>query len=378
MRRFHLPLVFLLSLLVTPGCGVKGPLQLPLVLVPQKVETLEAFQRGSRIILEWTNPEAYIDGRPLAGVGEVEVWIYEKSGPALTGAPAPSAEEFEAGARRIDVLDETGKPVKSRPARSRNRIETQPKKAAPPKEFQYFYPLAANDLKEMNLTFGLKVKDDEKERLSEFSNLATVRPQPLPGPPSNVRAAVFADRIEVRWDAPAASFGEPGPASLKGYNVYKIDREGKSERLNSTLVTEFVFADKDFLFGQTCLYIVRAAASSSEPFLESDDSPAVGIPARDLFPPTAPSGLSAAAGPDFITLIWNMNREKDFAGYHVWRKEAGRETFICLTKPPLVGNTYTDRAVEKGKRYEYAVTAVDEAGNESPKSAIVSETIRDP
>ncbi|MCK7579395.1 MAG: hypothetical protein MZV65_29175 [Chromatiales bacterium] len=41
------------------ACGKKGPLRPPLRLVPQTAEGLRAFQRGARIVLEWTQPDAY-------------------------------------------------------------------------------------------------------------------------------------------------------------------------------------------------------------------------------------------------------------------------------------------------------------------------------
>jgi fibronectin type 3 domain-containing protein len=48
-----------------------------------------------------------------------------------------------------------------------------------------------------------------------------------------------------------------------------------------------------------------------------------------------------------------------------------------LTPEPIRENTYNDSIVEKNKRYYYAITALDESGNESPKSKSVSEVIKD-
>jgi len=367
------------ALLLGPACGKKGPILAPLVLTPQNVETIKAVQVGGRILLEWTNPESYIDGRALAGISGAEVWVYGKSFPAKTVAAPPSAEEFEAHARRAEMIDESGEPVKPvKNAAKKGQAAAAPKKQPPPKAFQYSYPLSPNDLKGMTLTFGVRVKDAVKGRLSEFSKLVTVTPQAAPLPPPDLHAAVFADRIDLRWEAPAANFDGSTPAAVKGYNVYRIEKSGRSERLNAAPVAGPSFADKTFLFGRDYRYIVRAATALVVPFLESDDSPGADILPKDIFPPAPPAGLSAAAGPDFITLIWDANREKDLAGYRVWRKEEGGGSYVRLAKDLFLENTYTDRAVEKNRRYEYAITAVDALGNESPISAAVSEIIKDP
>ncbi len=379
MKRIPWPAALIPALLLGPACGKKGPILAPLVLIPQKVETLKALQIGGRILLEWTNPESYIDGRALAGISGAEVWVYEKNAPAKTVASPPSAEEFEAHAKRADMIDESGEPVKSaKDGAKKGRTAAAPKKQPPPKSFQYSYPLSPNDLKGMTLTFGLKVKDALKGRLSEFSTLVTVTPRVAPLAPPRLRAAVFADRIDLRWEAPAANFDGSTPAAVKGYNVYRIEKSGKSERLNAAPVAGPTFADKTFLFGREYRYVVRASTTSVAPFLESDDSPGADVLAKDIFPPAPPAGLSAAAGPDFITLIWDANREKDLAGYRVWRKAEGGGSFVPLTKDLFLENTYTDRAVVKGRRYEYAITAVDALGNESPISAVISEIIKDP
>lgn len=357
MKRVGWPAVLWLPFLLIPACGKKGSIQPPLVLVPQQVETLKAFQRGSRIVLEWTNPESYIDGRPLAGISEVEVWLEERSAKPSPAAAIPHGGSFDARAKRAAVIKPEGKtPILS-----------------------FFYPLDSSaGWADKTFVFAVRVREAGKRRLSDFSDEVAVKPQPLPSPPSRVWAEVFVDRIDVRWDAPAANFDGSSPARIKGYNVYRIDKSGKLLCLTAAPISETVFADRDFLFGQAYRYLVRAVALAAEQPLESEDSPPVDVLPRDLFSPAVPTGLTIAKGSDFITLVWDANKEKDLAGYNVWRREEGATDFSCLTKPPLVGTTYTDRTVEKGKRYEYAVTAVDGLGNESPKSAVVSDIIKEP
>lgn len=164
---------------------------------------------------------------------------------------------------------------------------------------------------------------------------------------------------------------------LSRLSIYRTDSAG-TRRLAAVPSPATEWADRDFQFGKAYRYVVRAAATMAEPALESDDSPAIDVLPKDIFPPAAPAGLMAASGPDAITLVWDAVADKDLGGYKVWRKEEGQADFICLTDKLIVENTYTDRAVEKEKRYTYAITAVDTQGNESPKSAAVSDMIKEP
>jgi hypothetical protein len=355
MTKLFLPAALSLSLVFLPGCGRKGPVQPPLVLIPQPVETLKAFQRGARIVLEWTNPASYIDGKPLAGIAGVEIWMEEKSETPLQEPGTAGERDFASRAKRVA---EIVPPV--------NTLNSS-----------FLYIPEAGAWQGKTFVFAVRVRDMKRRRFSEFSSEVSVKPRPVPLPPQKIQADVFNDRVEVRWDAPEANIDGSKPAVTKGYNVYRIDSAGRLWRLNTALVSSPTFSDRDFLFDRTYRYMVRASASEAEPYLESDDSPAVEVLPKDHFPPAVPSGLSALKGPDYITLIWDANQEKDLAGYNVWRKEEGQTGFVCLTKPPILENTFTDKTVEKNKLYEYAITAIDTLGNESAKSASAKDSIKD-
>jgi hypothetical protein len=72
-----------------------------------------------------------------------------------------------------------------------------------------------------------------------------------------------------------------------------------------------------------------------------------------------------------IDLAWERNTEPDFAKYIVWRA-AGDGPFEKLgeTDSPV----YSDKAVKSGTRYRYSISAVDQKGNESQRSAPVEAT----
>ena len=87
--------------------------------------------------------------------------------------------------------------------------------------------------------------------------------------------------------------------------------------------------------------------------------------------------MISIAAEGYVSLTWDDNKEADLAGYRVWRRMEGESEFVLLTPQPIRGNAFGDNRVEKNKRYDYAITALDKAGNESPKSESVSEIIKD-
>jgi fibronectin type 3 domain-containing protein len=85
------------------------------------------------------------------------------------------------------------------------------------------------------------------------------------------------------------------------------------------------------------------------------------------FDTTAPNPVriqDARAVGDEIVIRWGRPLAEDLAGFHVYRSSGGE--FARLTEKPLTATEYRDRP-EGGEWYSYAVTAVDQSGNESPK-----------
>jgi fibronectin type 3 domain-containing protein len=74
----------------------------------------------------------------------------------------------------------------------------------------------------------------------------------------------------------------------------------------------------------------------------------------------------AVAGVGTIELAWERNVEDDFQGYNVYRSSEGAafEKIAALIDAPA----YSDRQIEAVRKYRYAVSAVDQTGNESRRS----------
>ena len=92
----------------------------------------------------------------------------------------------------------------------------------------------------------------------------------------------------------------------------------------------------------------------------------------DTTPPPAPTGLTAAADADQVTLSWDPVDAADLAGYHVRRWADGSSDPERLTTTPVSVTTWADTSAANGNTFTYAVTAVDAAGNESPVGGTIA------
>lgn len=102
-------------------------------------------------------------------------------------------------------------------------------------------------------------------------------------------------------------------------------------------------------------------------------------------PPAIPNGVYSITGDQTVFLRWNPNREDDLAGYRIWVNEDLSETFDELVDvgafedgvyfdndtPNDVSDDFLefeDGPLVNGRYYSYAVSAYDQAGNESDLS----------
>jgi hypothetical protein len=148
--------------------------------------------------------------------------------------------------------------------------------------------------------------------------------------------------------------------------------------LNAAPLTTLTLTAPVELERQQC-YRVRAVRGVAPNLVVGVASAPFCVRPVDIVPPAAPTGLSAVAAEGAISLIWEPNIEGDLDGYVILRGEAGNATLQPLVATPVADARYTDRTVEGGVRYVYAVVAVDNrvpVANASAPSARVEETAR--
>jgi hypothetical protein len=74
-------------------------------------------------------------------------------------------------------------------------------------------------------------------------------------------------------------------------------------------------------------------------------------------------GVYSVTGDEQVTIYWRANQESDIAYYKVFRNNAPTGTFTLMGTS--TGTSFVDGNVTNGSTYYYAVSAVDDAGQES-------------
>ena len=141
------------------------------------------------------------------------------------------------------------------------------------------------------------------------------------------------------------------------------------------------FQDAHFEFGTPYIYTVRTVAQFGADSVESADSVPAAVTPRDTFPPATPTNLEITVvpvtnqAPAYVELSWAISPEGDLAGYSVYRSEAEDAPGERVSAETLPSPTFRDISVVPGKRYYYRVSALDRAGNESPKSSAMQADV---
>jgi hypothetical protein len=186
-----------------------------------------------------------------------------------------------------------------------------------------------------------------------------------PVPPGPVRYNVYR---EIEPD-PLAPPDETRPAPWNAMRPTPI---------NPVPLDVMTFTDPVELNRGRC-YVVRAIRGTAPNVIESDASAPACVTPTDIFPPLSPNRLVAVTDEGGISLIWEPNGEPDLDGYLVLRGEATDATLQPLTPAPIAEPRFRDTHVTAGKRYVYAVVAVDAhlpVPNISAESNRVEETAR--
>jgi hypothetical protein len=230
-----------------------------------------------------------------------------------------------------------------------------------------------------------------KARASEDSNVVMARIYPAPDAPQDVRVEVKESALIVNW---AEAVLPPG-ASTRAYRVYRgVAESGQVsppqdlsqaklkiplELAGTSPSTEF--RDAQFAFGTPYVYTVRSVAQFGADLVESSDSAPAFVTPRDTFPPAAPANLEITIipatnqAPAYIELSWGISPEGDLAGYSVYRSDSEDAPGERISGEILPSPTFRDISVLPGRRYFYRVSALDRAGNESPKSSVIQADV---
>jgi hypothetical protein len=119
------------------------------------------------------------------------------------------------------------------------------------------------------------------------------------------------------------------------------------------------FLDGGLQNGRKYSYEVRAVRRFRGTLIEGPASAMVeGVPGKRL-PPSPPRGLFAVPHEGGVALRWNENPEPDIAGYDIYRRAEGEETFRKVNAGLIREPHFLDPSADPGKSYTYRLKAVD-------------------
>ena len=328
------------------ACGKKGDPLPPLRNIPAPTGDLDLRQQGRLILLEMTYPSVTVNGLPVGGIDAVE--LYELVKPDVSEPVPVDGREFEGAAEELLTLRGTELGA----ALVGDRIQIR-------------LPLGEIPDEPAQHTFG--VRTAKGEEVSAFSNLVSLIPMEPPPAPEDLVATAEEDAIVLGWRS-----GD----EVEGFDVFRrgaVER-GYGEPIGRIDGDARTFRDRKVRYGERYIYTVRAVAKR-EPLIWSAEAGEREIDYEDRFAPPLPKNFVALGERNRVRLRWEDSAAADVAGYHLYRREPGRD-FHRLTDDLVTSTEYIDRGLASGLSYGYRIQVVDRSGNESELSEPVSATVR--
>ena len=347
-----LPLAATLLLGGLVGCGKKSDPLPPIRYIPAQTRDLSIHQQGQVLIFSMAYPQTTSSGQVLPGLQALD--IYEMAAPLADPEKPPTIDErmFTSLAQprvRLQGIELTA-------AVSGDRLETR-------------LPLQTlsdeDDQLEIH-AFAVRMVSNTGEE-SELSNIATLVVRPEIERPGDFQVQPTASGIALSW--------QPSVEAV-GYNVYR--RPATDRSYGSPLVAlgkdDSNYLDEAARYGTRYIYSLRAVASQT-PLVESAPAAEREVDYRDRFAPAPPTGLIALGERGRIRVIWERSVDSDVVGYKVYRRflppDGTPGQFNPRTRTPVAALEHLDDGLASGQRFEYRITAVDNAGNEGEPSETV-------
>jgi hypothetical protein len=345
------------------GCASPGPARPPSLHLPRLATDFTAARTGNDIILHWTTPEKTTDGLKIQ--------------PPLT---AEICREF------------LSKPATCTPVK---HLPVHPGTSE------------ASDALPGNLTAGSATLLTYRVQILNANGHSTGPSAPAfvaagsaPPPIQNLHVTPIREGAMLEWQPQATEALVELDRTLVQTTLAKKPSTNQSLKLTPSAPAEIYLRasklssesggtiDPTAQGGETYRYTAQRVDTvileGHKLELRSAPSPAITSIMRDTFPPATPTGLAAVpteSAQGSIDLSWEPNTDPDLAGYIVYRQPVAADgtltgTPMRLTPAPVPAPAFSDRTAVPGETYSYRITAIDAAGNASPTSAEVRESLR--
>jgi len=304
------PILFA-GLLFLNACGRVGDPQPPFIRIPEAVKDLSVTQSGHDLVLSWTNPPRFIDGSGATSLARVQI---RRDGTTVT---------------TVNV---------SKPGEAQS----------------YVTPVGA--VTGASRAFSVVVETSQG-KVSNPSNVASVTPVEIPGRIAQISGFADQRRINLRWNKPQ-DHGELA-------DVYVVTRTDIPAE--PATVTDTAYEDSRYETKKVFTYQVTPARRVEGKLVMGVGPESIAVSSDDKTPPAPPEGFDIRQSDAGAFLVWEPNSETDIAGYRVYRSEHADSGFKLITDRLITGNGLYDPAYRSG--LFYAISALDESGNESRMSA---------
>lgn len=199
-----------------------------------------------------------------------------------------------------------------------------------------------------------------------------------PTMPENITATTAKNGVQIRWN-------KVNMPDVIGYYVYRSITEDNKMELLSLLLKDTTYIDTMPMHGRN-RYIYGVRAFTGGNMMGYLGTSSVYIPTNTL-KPTPPTGLVYYVQKGNVHLSWDdaSLRDKAVTGYKIYRKSGGALN-IDLNNPTRSGFTLAysttsldwDDVTANGGLQSYALTTLDQYGNESEVGQLVSVATEQP
>jgi hypothetical protein len=339
------------------GCGRKGPPVAPERRLPAAATNLSAAVEEQHVVLRWTNPTARVDGTPLRDLAEVTVHRRDEA----VDAPPRPAMVADGGVVGYEAVARIALTAPAPAEVEGGRVRWEDRRGLAPGQ-RYVYVVTAKDA---------------QGRTGPPSERLVVTLLAAPRQPERVAVRPGDGRITLTWTAPGEfADGSPVTGELR-YVVFRASGEAALAPITPEPITATTFADTGLENDVAYRYAVRAVRVDARGTVLGDLTAPVEASPADTTAPDPPRDLVAVPFEGAITLAWRSSPSSDVALYAIHRA-GGSGEFLRVGTALSTSSAFTDRDVQEGTTYRYAVTALDRARrpNESPRSNIVVITAR--
>jgi hypothetical protein len=363
---------------ILTGCGAPGDPVPPSPPVAIPIADLSAHQMGDGVALNFSLPNKTIRGDRLQQPPTIEILRGE-----LKTDGSPNLKSFHV----VETIP--GELAAKYQSEDRTQVVTP------------IAPTENRSASGFDAVFAVRTRASRK-RASADSNVVKIHVYPVPAPVGTIKSDLTETAIDLSWQ-PITQTAAGDPITVTEYRVYRGELDPKTydpkitgpDALHERFITPLArldrtndpqFADKQFDFGKTYVYIVRSVTTAGGNELESGDSDPLILKPADTFPPSTPQSVVAAAieNPETtppsleVDVSWSINTEQDLAGYRVYRSDIEGQKGSLVTQDLLLSPAYRDTSVTSGHKYWYSVTAVDLSGNESAPAPQVAADVAQP